>query len=81
MDKEEYIQSLENLIIFMCQTYEDQEQVLFKLAKEGNDALFKVPRIQCTANTIPIAQLAKVKFEQPKYGFKDVKEEILRKRG
>ncbi len=72
---------LENLLIFMCQTYEETEQVLLKLSKEGNEALFKVPRIQGIANTIPIAQIAKIKFEQPKHGFKNVKEEILRKRG
>ena len=80
MNKEEYINSLENLLIFMCATYEDTEKVLLKLAEGGNNALFEVPRIQGTPNIIPIAQLAKIKFEQPKYGFKDVENEILRKR-
>lgn len=77
--EEEYVSSLENLLIFMCQTYEEIEQVLFKLANEGNEALFKVPRIQGTVNTIPIAQLAKMTFVTPKYGFKTIKEEILKK--
>lgn len=80
MEKEEYIHSLENLLIFMCATYEETEQVLYKLSKSGNNALFEVPRIQGTPNIIPIAQLAKIKFEQPKHGFKDIKNEILRKR-
>lgn len=80
MEQEEYIHSLENLIIFMCKTYEETEQVLLKLAEGGNNALFEVPRIQGISNIIPIAQLAKIKFEQPKYGFKDVKIEILKKR-
>ena len=81
MEKEEYIHSLENLLIFMCQTYEETEHVLLKLSEGGNNALFEVPRIQGTSNIIPISQLSKIKFEQPKYGFKDVKNEILRKRG
>lgn len=81
MDQDKYIESLENLLIFMCQTHEECENVLFELSKEGNEALFKVPRIQGTSNTIPIAQLAKIEFKQPAYGFKDIKNEILKKRG
>lgn len=80
MSKDEYIQSLENLLIFMCQTYEEQENDLFALAKQGNDAILKVARIQGTANLIPIAQMAKFKFERPKHGFEEVKEEIQNKR-
>lgn len=79
MNKEEYIQSLENLLIFMCKTYEDQEQILFKLAEGGNDTIFKIPRIQGIVNTVPISQIAKIKFEQPKMSFQDVKKEISRK--
>lgn len=79
-DKEEYTNSLENLLIFMCQTYEDEEKALFALAKQGNNALFEVPRIQGTRNTIPISQIAKLKFDTPKYGFKEIKQIILKKR-
>lgn len=81
MDQDKYIESLENLLIFMCKTYVDSEKVLFELAKDGNNALFEVPRIQGTVNTIQIAQLAEIEFQHPEYGFKDIKNEILKKRG
>lgn len=76
----DYIQSLENILVFMCQSYEEQEKVLFELAKEGNDALHKTPRIQGMANTISIAQIADVEFEKPPMNFMEIKDEIIRRR-
>lgn len=81
MNNNDYIESLENLLIFMCRTYEDQEKALLSLAKMGNKAYFEVPRIQGTSNLIPISQISEIEFQQPKYGFQDVKNEILKKRG
>lgn len=80
-DQNEYIDSLENLLIFMCQTYEENEKALLLLAKQGNQAFFNVPRIQGTVNTVSIARIAEAEFKTPKYGFNDVKKEILQKRG
>lgn len=80
MDKDKYIHSLENLLIFMCQTYEEQEKVLFSLARQGNDALHKVPRIQGTPNIISISQLADMEFQNPEFGFMEIRNEIDKKR-
>lgn len=80
MDKDEYINSLENLLIFMCQTHENQQKTLLALAKNGNNAYFEIPQIQGTGNLIPIAQIATIDFNHPTYGFNEVKNEILRKR-
>lgn len=78
MDKEKYINSLENLLIFMCQTYEDQGQELIRLMKEEkNDAYFKIPRIQGSPNLMSIHKLSKLDFEIPGYGFPEV-EEVIR---
>lgn len=81
VEQNEYINSLENLLIFMCQTYTENEKALLLLAKQGNEAFFNVPRIQGTVNTISIARIAEVEFQKPKHGFNDVKKEILQKRG
>lgn len=80
IDKEEYIKSLENCLIFMCKTYDDIENTLLKLAQNDNDALFKVPLIQGTSNKVNIHQLGQIEFESPLYNFKDIKNEILRKK-
>lgn len=80
IDKDEYIESLENLLIFMCQTHEDQHKALLGLLKEGNSAYMKVPTIQGTANLIPVSQIADIDFHRPEYGFREVKAEIERRR-
>lgn len=77
-DEKEYIKSLENLLIFMCQTHEETWEVLHRLAKEEGitKPILEVPTIQGLGNLIPIAQLAKIEFETPKYGFRQVIEKI-----
>ncbi|MDU2121927.1 MAG: hypothetical protein E7E64_05270 [Clostridium celatum] len=80
IEKDEYIKSLENLLIFMCKTYDDIEMELVKLAQKDNDALFKVPLVQGTNHKINIHQLGRIEFQEPLYNFKDIKNEILRKR-
>lgn len=81
MEDKEYIKSLENLLIFMCQTYDETQKELMKLYKEeGNEACFKVPMIQGTANVIPISQIGQLEFERPSHGFSDVFKEIEQKR-
>lgn len=77
---EDYIESLEDVIIFFCQTYEEQEEVLFDLAKEGNEVLFKVPRIQGLINTIAIKQLSEITFETPKMGLPEIKDQIIKRK-
>lgn len=79
IDNDEYIKSLENLLIFMCKTYDGIEDELMKLSKEGNDALFKVPLIQGTINKINVHQLGKMDYKKSLYSFKDIKNEIIRK--
>lgn len=79
IEKEEYIKSLESLLIFMCRSHKVQQEELLTLAKEGNDAFFEISHIQGTNNVIPISKIADLEFNQPRYGFKEVEEEILRK--
>lgn len=81
MEEKDYIESLENLLIFMCQTYEETERELLKLAKEEeNDAFMKMPKIQGTRNSIGISRIAYQGFQHPKYGFQEVAKEIQRRR-
>lgn len=79
IDKDEYIKSLENLLIFMCKTYDGIEDELTKLSQEGNTALFKVPLVQGTVNKINIHHLGKMECKKHLYSFKEIKNEILRK--
>ncbi|MDK0621678.1 hypothetical protein QTH47_12700 [Clostridium perfringens] len=76
-DKEEYIKSLENLLIFMCNSYDKIDNSLVELAeKEHNYACFEVPRIQGLYHVINISKIGKLEFEEPTYGFKEVLEII-----
>lgn len=80
MDQDKYIHSLENLLIFMCQTYETQESTLRSLARQGNNAFYKVPMIQGGSNIESISQLANMNFQHPELGFREIKDEIAKKR-
>ncbi|MCH1964411.1 hypothetical protein MCG45_16395 [Clostridium perfringens] len=80
-DKEEYIRSLENLLIFMCGSYDKIDNSLVELAeKEHNHTWFKVPRIQGLYHIINISKIGKLEFEEPNYGFKEVLEIINSRR-
>lgn len=81
MEEKDYIESLENLLIFMCQTYEETEKVLLKLAREeNNNAFMSVPKIQGSTNTIGIKRLSDLSFKHPRYGFNEIEKEIKRRR-
>lgn len=80
-NKEEYIKSLENLLIFMCNSYDKIDNSLVELAeKEHNYTWFEVPRIQGLYHVIQISKIGKLKFEEPNYGFKEVLEIIKSRR-
>ena len=73
IDKEEYIKSLENLLIFMCKTYDDIDNELLRLANEENNrAFFEVPRVQGLYHVVNISKIGELEFEEPLYSFKDV---------
>ena len=80
MNKEDYIQSLENALIFMCNTYENITDELYKLAKDGNNAFLRVPLIQGTFNIVQISQIGKLELQEPIHDLKEIKKEILKKR-
>lgn len=81
MEQEQYIKSLENLLIFMCKTYEETHQSLRELYKsEQNEAAFKVPVIQGTSNAISIGYMANLAFENPELGFYQIHKHIQEKR-
>lgn len=80
-DKEEYIKSLENLLIFMCNSYDKIDNSLVKLVeKEHNYTCFEVPRIQGLYHVINISKMGELEFEEPNYGFKEVLEIIKNRR-
>lgn len=81
MDEKEYIESLENLLIFMCKTYDGITDNLLELFQKGNDAYLKIPTIQGTRNIVSVYRLGTLDIKDIKYGFKDVLKEILNKRG
>lgn len=78
MDDKEYIETLENTIIFLCQTYEE-------CAKEfmyNADTCDRFPTIQGTGNIVAIAQIAEFPLnKQPKYGFRDILGKLKAKGG
>jgi len=81
LKEKDYVESLENLLIFMCQTYDEAQKSLLKLSKEeGNDAFMKVPMVQGTSNSIGISRLAENIFYQPKYSFVEVAKELKQRR-
>jgi len=75
----EYIQSLENLLIFMCATYYEIEKVLLK---NKSDLLLKFPKIQGSSINFKLQDIGKLDFEQPKMELKEVYKQIkLNKEG
>lgn len=79
-DKDDYIDSLENLLVFLCKHQADCNTVLRTLAKnDGNPALSKMPMIQGMSNNAGIGQLSKTAFLPPKHGFLDVADQLRRK--
>ncbi|MBL4952199.1 hypothetical protein JK635_08250 [Neobacillus sp. YIM B02564] len=66
MTEKEYVQMLENLVVFLCQTYEKiHKTALEECKKNGNEFAFKMPTIQGTPNVIAINRIAKL-IEHPK---------------
>lgn len=81
VDKGLYIKSLENLLIYMCDSYMVVLDELLELGNtEGNKAHMKVSTIQGSRNRIPIRQLGDLDFQLPQYGFDDILQEIIKKR-
>lgn len=83
MPKDNYVESLEESLVFMCQTYDEMQHSLMELAKEGNKALAKVPMLQGYADTMGVSQIASLKFRAPRVGltevFEDLKDHAVRK--
>lgn len=79
-DKDEYIESLENLLIYMCSHERETVAILRRLAREdGNPALTKIPMVQGLSNTAGIGQLSKMDFHSPTHGFLEIAEQLKRK--
>ncbi len=80
-EQEMYVESLENLLIYMCDSYTVVLDKLLELGHtEGNKAYMQVPTIQGSINRTPIRQLGKLEFNLPQHGFKDVYSKISDKR-
>lgn len=82
MEDKEYVQSLENLLVFMCQTYEEQQGVVRELAKEGNkEPLMRIPKIQGYFQLSAIRELSEMDFNVPQHSFKDVVDKMKSRPG
>lgn len=80
-EKDEYIECLENLLIFMCQIYDETQKILLDLATtERNDAYMKVPIIQGIMAPSMIHQIGELDFKQPKNGFLQARDIMVNKR-
>lgn len=79
--QEEYIHSLENALIFMCQTYQENHDALLQLLrKDGNEAFWQFATIQGSPNVFAVDSLSKLSFQKPAHGFQQILKEIQRKR-
>ena len=82
MTQKEYIEALENSLIFMCQCHEELEsEILNKLMERRDDDLWmQWPRIQGSINLLSIAKISKLEYNRiPKFGFKDIYERLQEK--
>lgn len=76
-DVSEYVASLENLLIFMCQSHEDVFHTLTRLAaEEQNKAILSVPKVQGIKNGLSISKIAKMTFTPPPMDFAKVAERM-----
>lgn len=81
LNQEEYVHSLENALIFMCQTYQVNHDALLNLLRnKGNEAYWEFATIQGSPNVFAVDSLSKLPFEQPKHGFGQILKEVERKR-
>jgi len=65
MTEQEYIKSLESLLIFMCKSNEDIWESLMDLGKQGNDTWTQIPMIQGNLNFV-VGRLARLDFNKSK---------------
>lgn len=81
LNQEEYIHSLENALIFMCATYQENHDALLTLLREeGNEAFWKFATIQGSPNVFAVNSISKLEFQKPVHGFQQILKEIERKR-
>jgi hypothetical protein len=72
-NQKDYIQSLENLLIFMCDTYSEIDKtVLEDAAKKKSDFIMRFPKIQGSSISFSIKDIGKLKREQTKISIKKI---------
>ncbi|MBU7316030.1 hypothetical protein [Paenibacillus oleatilyticus] len=80
-NKDDYVESLENLLIFMCQVYQKNHEKFFNMMfNKENDAYMKLSTVQGSHHRFAIKDLSELNFSEPVYGFRKVFEEIIAKR-
>lgn len=69
MTEKEYIDQLEQLVVFMCGWYQDTYEKMFKdYVDNKNEAYLKLPTIQGFRNRVAVANMAKAE-NNIKYNF------------
>ncbi|GMX64533.1 hypothetical protein Elgi_38020 [Paenibacillus elgii] len=80
-NKDDYVQSLENLLIFMCQVYQKNHDTFFNMMlNKENNAYKKLSTVQGSYHRFAVKDLSELDFSEPVYGFRKVFEEIILKR-
>jgi hypothetical protein len=80
-NQEEYINSLENLLIFMCQVYQKNHDRFFEMmVTKENDAYLRLSTVQGSYHRFAVKDISKLEFSEPILGFRNVFEEITAKR-
>lgn len=81
MNHEEYVSSLENLLIFMCQVYQKNHDRLFEMmVTKENDAYMNLSTVQGSYHRFAVKDISKLEFSEPVYGFRKVYEGMAAKR-
>ncbi|WCK57127.1 hypothetical protein PP175_28470 (plasmid) [Aneurinibacillus sp. Ricciae_BoGa-3] len=81
MNDYEYIEALENALIFMCGWYDDLHEDVFQdYINKVNDKYYKLSTIQGTMNRFALKDIVRIGFNSsPKHGFPQIAEEMKKR--
>ncbi|AUM66335.1 hypothetical protein C0R09_18430 [Brevibacillus laterosporus] len=82
ISQEDYIQSLESLLIFMWDVYQTNHDKFFQMmVSKENDAYMKLSTVQGSHHRFAVKDISQLEFQQPKLDIRVVFEEMQRRRG
>ncbi|MFI8714460.1 hypothetical protein [Brevibacillus brevis] len=78
---EDYTESLENLLIFMCEVYQTNHDNFFQMMVDGeSDAYMKLSTMQGSSQRFAVKAISELEFREPKLGIRKVFKEMQRRR-